>query len=114
MNPSKFNKKKGGYVALDNPENSISNNIIPAVDERGYLIWKNISINTFVITPHDGIIWVIVAIFSDNKNIENRDYTYFTLENIWGIQKTVTAYDFRVLVIFKHTEISYKIGLITG
>jgi hypothetical protein len=114
MNPSKFNKKKGGYVALDNPENSISKNIIPAIDEGGYLIWKNISINTFVITPHDGIIWVIVAIFSDNKNIKNRNYTYFTLENIWGIQKTVTSYDFRVLVIFKHTEISYKIGLITG
>ena len=114
MIPSKFNKKKGGYVALDNQENSISENIIPAIDEGGYLIWKNISINTFVITPQDGIIWVIVAIFSDNKKIENRYYTYFTLENNVGIQKTVTAYDFRVLVIFKHTEISYKIGLITG
>jgi hypothetical protein len=38
MNLYKFNKKKGGYVALDNPENSINKNIIPDIDEGGYLI----------------------------------------------------------------------------
>ena len=115
----KKSKKKGGYnIDDDNVNNRINTqNITPAIDIDGYLIWKHINIGTIVITPNNGCIWEIVN-YTVNTSVEGIQYNTFTLKCIIGCivntEIITTSYDFRVLVVFKQEEKSYNLGLITG
>ena len=115
----KKSKKKGGYnIDDDNVNNRINTqNITPAIDIDGYLIWKHINIGTIVITPNNGCIWEIVN-YTVNTSVEGIQYNTFTLKCIIGCivntEIITTSYDFRVLVVFKQNEKSYNLGLITG